>query len=103
VLEVIASNLSLNFYSNNTEINTAATGAGLLGWNNDNAHYGATFDLSSILNTLTTETEITLHNTMGCGNDNLMGRTTVAPVPEPATIFLMFTGLLGLAGMRRKK
>jgi len=43
----------------------------------------------------------TAHFTMQCGNDNLMGST--APVPEPATLLLFGTGLIGLAGVGRKK
>jgi hypothetical protein len=42
------------------------------------------------------------HFTIGCGNDNIMGKGT-APVPEPATLLLLGTGLLGLAGLSRKK
>lgn len=42
------------------------------------------------------------HFTMGCGNDNLIGKGTT-PVPEPATMLLLATGLIGLAGFGRKR
>jgi len=42
------------------------------------------------------------HFTISCGNDNLMGKGTT-PVSEPATMLLFGTGLIGLAGIGRKK
>ncbi len=71
---------------------------GFKGDKNNDIHYAITgFDLGFL-----NGQEFTAHFTMGCGNDNLMGKGT-APVPEPATIMLMGTGLIGMGGAFRKK
>ncbi len=48
------------------------------------------------------ETEFTSYFTVKCGNDIVDGSGT-APIPEPATMLLFGTGLIGLAGVGRKK
>lgn len=40
---------------------------------------------------------------LGLDHSRLYGTATTAPVPEPATMLLFGTGVVGLVGMRRKK
>lgn len=44
--------------------------------------------------------DLGLHWTMSCGNDVIEGAFT--PVPEPGTALLLGSGLIGLAGIRRR-
>ena len=80
--------------------NDAWIANGLTGGN----HNVATFDLSFLKGVNVLNNSIITHFTLGCGNDNLMGKGTLptAPVPEPTTLLLLGSGLLGLAGFRKK-
>ena len=79
-----------------TGLSDAAVG-GLLGGEHNQI---SGIDLSFI----GTNKEIWTHYTMECGNDNLMGHGVV--VPEPGSLMMLGSGLLGLLGLsffRRKR
>lgn len=72
---------------------------GLLGWNGNNKHFAATFNIDEI----NMSNGALFHNTMECGNDNLLGMAepiVETPVPEPSTMLL---GALAFAGMAFKR
>ncbi len=65
------------------------------------SHNKLVVDLGFLLNG-NNSVNFTAHYTMGCGNDNIMGQGTI-PNPEPATLLLFGCGLIGIAGVCRKK
>ena len=62
-------------------------------------HNLMTFDLGF----LPIGTTFTAHFTMECGNDDIMATGTTSAVPEPATIFLLGSGLFAALGGATKR
>ncbi len=79
-----------------------STSPGLLGdASGNNTHYYLTVDLSFLPDSTLT----TLHYTLECGNDNLMGRFTTPPrVPDSgATALLLVVPIAAMVGIRRRR
>lgn len=67
-------------------------------------HYTATLDITWLLSNINVGDVVIIHNTMGCGNDNLMGQfTNTYRVSESGNMFAMFgMGGVALVAFRRK-
>ena len=88
-------NIGLKYLTYQTDTGDEGIGGGLTG----GFHNKVTVDVSF----LGPNTGFSAWSTMRCGNDRLFSDgTTSAAVPEPATIFLLGSGLLGLFGYRKK-
>ncbi len=88
--------------------NVLSTFAGAFSADN-NDRYGHThsdviegfFDIG-LLSAYTGES-MKFHWTMGCGNDVIEAKASFLPIPEPATMLLLGSGLLSLAAISRKR
>ncbi len=89
--DVLESALDFEDYGRLSQSNT-----GFSGWGSNNNHYVATFDLNGI----DLSNGALFHNTMECGNDNLLGAVGPYPAPEPTS--LIMGGLIGILGFIRR-
>lgn len=76
-------------------LNDSQLGLGLVG----GAHNVLSLDLGFLGADIN---NFTVHFTMECGNDNLMGQY-YNPIPEPSTVLLLGIGLLGVVGIGRQR
>ena len=71
----------------------------------DNKSLIITMSLASLIteNIWDPSQDLGLHWTMACANDVIEGKYPGAPIPEPNTLVLFGAGLLGLAGLGRRR
>jgi len=90
----VISTQSFNNYGKTSQSDT-----GYLGWAGNNNHYAATFNLDGV----DMSSGALFHNTMECGNDNLLGLAGPVPTPEPSSMILGLLSFSGLFGIKRRK
>jgi len=79
---------------------------GITGWAGDNVHYSVTFTLTNqqwLDASLPNKGPLWEHFTMGCGNDDLMGKITNTETPEPMSMVMLGCLGVGMIGARRAR
>lgn len=103
---LLAENISFGYETGLTDAET-----GFSGWGTNSHNAVSGLDLNFLASDI--PVDFTVHFTMQCGNDNLMGMGTLAAntpgggggsaeAPEPATMLLLGAGLIGLASLRKR-
>ncbi|HSV44123.1 MAG TPA: PEP-CTERM sorting domain-containing protein [Candidatus Bathyarchaeia archaeon] len=93
--------------TNTGAVSSANTWVGKL--DSDEFVYGSLYKTHTVIEAriplawINADNDVWAHWTMKCGNDYLNLHGTVTTTPEPATVMLLGSGLLGLAGLRRRK
>ena len=91
-------------YRQDQEVRYSAPNTESLGngeWTNHDTYLSISMDVANIDWDWSGESDLGFHWTMSCGNDVIEGKVP-APVPEPATMLLFGTGLIGMSVVGRK-